>query len=115
MVRKTVPNQTTHDRARSKPEVIDEAGTKGAEVQAGPPLHHTQVWLQASVKESRTRFEIQRRRGNQNQRRIRSRQTNCVVPRRREEKRAKLFPRKSRKERNKCKKAENGNTKSPPT
>ena len=61
-------------------------------------------------KKSRTRPEIQRGGGNQNLRRIRSRQTDCALPRRREEKRSKFFPRKSRKERNKCKKAGNGNT-----
>ena len=97
VVRYTDPNQPIHDRAPSKPEVIDEAGTKGAEVQAAPSPQQTQVWLRAFAKESRTRLEIQRRGGNQNRRRIRSRQTDCVVPRSREEKRAKFFPRKSRK------------------
>ena len=95
VVRYTDPNQPIHDRARSKTEVIDEAGTKGAEGQAAPPPQQTQVWLRALAEKSRTRLEIQRRGGNHNQRRIRSRQTDCVAPRRSEE--SKILPKEKQK------------------
>ena len=63
---KTVPDQPIHDRARSKPEVIDEAGTSGAEAQTISPLpQHAQVWLRVSTKNSRISKEQELYRGKE--------------------------------------------------
>ena len=64
---KTVLNQPIHDRARSKPEVIDEPGTSGAEAQTISPLpQHSQVWFRGSNKNSRIKIGAQKRMANQN-------------------------------------------------
>ena len=62
------------------------------------------------TKNSRTKIGAQRTMTNQNLRRDTNKQGKRASPRKKEEKCAKFFPRKSRKERNKFKKAENGNT-----
>ena len=110
-VRKTVPDQPIHDRARSKPDVIDEAGTSGEEAQTISLLpQHAQVWLPVSTKNSRIKIGAQRRTANHNLRRDTDKQGKRALPKKREEKSAKNFSRRSRKESNKFKKAENGNT-----
>ena len=79
---KTVPDQPIHDRARSKPEVIDEAGTSGAEAQTISPLpQHAQVWLRVSTKSSRTKIGAQRRMTNQNLRRDTNTRRKGALPR----------------------------------
>ena len=79
---KTVPDQPIHDRARSKPEVIDEAGTSGAEAHTISPLpQHAQVWLRVSTKNSRTKIGAQRRMTNQNLRRDTNKQRKGALPR----------------------------------
>ena len=97
-MRKT--SQPIHDGAHKKPEEIDEAGTSGTTAQIISPLH-AQVWLRGGFKNSRMNTRARRDTGRSRGRAYLKNQ---------EEKCAKFFPRKSRKERNKCKKAENGNT-----
>ena len=99
-MRKTFPDQPIHDGAHKKPEEIDEAGTSGATAQIITPLH-AQVWLRGGFENLRKNTRARRDTGKQGRRAYLKNQ---------EEKCAKFFPRKSRKERNRCKKAENGNT-----
>ena len=93
-------SQPIHDGAHRKPGEIDEAGTSGATAQTVSPLH-AQVWLRSGFQNSRTRTRVRRDTDKSGRRAYLKNQ---------EKKCEKIFPKKSRKERNKSKKAENGNT-----
>ena len=89
---KTVPDQPIHDRARSKPEVIDEAGTSGAEAQTISPLRqHAQVWLHVSTKNSRIKIGAQTKMANQNLRRDTDQQGERGSPRKRKRNMCKIL------------------------
>ena len=92
-MRKT--SQPIHDGAHRKPGEIDEARTSGAAAQTISPLH-AQTWLRSGFQNSRTGARVRRDTDNSGKNQ--------------EKKYDKIFPRKSRKERNKSKKAGNGNT-----
>ena len=91
---------TCNDGAHRKPEEIDEAGTSDALTQIVSPLH-AQVWLRSDFQNTRTGTRVSRDTDNSGRRHyLKNQEKMCE----------KIFPRRSRKERNKSKRAENGNT-----